>query len=270
MSSPPQTISLLCPTRGRPEKALKFCRSVLETARRPQRVEILLYLDADDPRRSQYLQLFRDRQSDFDRLWRCAFVIGEQMSISNAWNELAKRCRGNLLIMAADDQLYNDRGWDDRLDTETAKYPDEIFCMWFNEGHWQDRLCTFPIVSRKWCQTLGYFTTGLFECLYDDMWIWEIAKRVGRTHYIGDILTEHFHWSYGKGDIDETYARKQVDPNSRQLKPAVYRDMDLYCRTAPYRATDARRIAAVMQGEVRLQEVPLMVPGKATIFEGAQ
>ncbi|MCT7971871.1 glycosyltransferase family 2 protein [Laspinema olomoucense] len=266
MSNPQQTISLLCPTRGRPEQALRLALSVLNTASQPQRVELLFYVDDDDRKQSEYLEVFKTHKPKLDRFRRCGFLLGEAIGISKAWNELASRCQGNLLIMAADDQTYNDFGWDDRLDIETQKYPDEIFCMWFNEGHWQEKLCTFPIVSRKWCQTLGYFTTGLFECLYDDMWIWEIAKRVGRLHYIPDILTEHLHWGYGKAEIDETYQHKQVDAN-KNLKPAVYRDMDLYCRTVPYRETDARRIAAVMQGKVYLYPAQLMVPGKSTIFD---
>ena len=57
--------------------------------------------------------------------------------------------------------------------------------MWFNEGHWGEKLCTFPIVSREWYATLGYFTTGIFECLYDDIWITDLAHRVDRLHYIG-------------------------------------------------------------------------------------
>lgn len=227
---------------------------------------MLFYVDTDDRTKSKYLDLFKAHKTDLDRFGRCAFVIGEAIGISKAWNDLASRCEGNLLVMAADDQTYNDFGWDDRLDRETLNYPDEIFCMWFNEGHWGAELCTFPIVSRKWCLTLGYFTTGLFECLYDDMWIWEIAKRVDRLHYIPDILTEHLHWGYGKAAIDETYTRKQVSPD-RKLKPAVYRDMDLYCRTVAYRETDARRIADVMDGKVILQPVELRVPGKASIFD---
>lgn len=266
MSTPVQTISLLCPTRGRPDNALRLGLSALKTAAQPHRVEILFYVDEDDPTRSQYLDAFKGRREELNQFRRCAFLFGEAIGISKAWNELASRCQGNLLIMAADDQTYNDFGWDDRLDVETQKYPDEIFCMWFNEGHWGGNLCTFPIVSRKWCVTLGYFTTGLFECLYDDMWIWELARRVDRLHYIPDILTEHLHWGYGKAAIDETYSRKQVYGDGK-LKPAVYRDMDLYCRTAPYREADAKRLAAVMDGKVILRSVESQVPGKSSIFD---
>jgi FkbM family methyltransferase len=194
-------------------------------------------------------------------------LIGEPIGISKSWNELAARCQGDLLIMAADDQTYSDRGWDNRLDQEVEKFPDQIFCMWFNDGHWGEKLCTFPIVSRQWCLTLGYFTTGIFECLYDDLWIMDLAKRVDRLHYIPDVLTEHFHWSYGKAAIDTTYQWKQVNPEG-QLKPAVHRDMNLFGRTVYYRETDAKRLLAVMEKPTDLKSGMSRI-GKSSIFEGS-
>lgn len=239
-------ISLLCPTRDRPEKALRLALSILETATHPQRVEILFYLDSDDPSTEDYLSKFRTHQQQLSRFLRCPFIIGDPISISKSWNELASRSQGDILIMAADDQTYDTPGWDVRLDAEIQKFPDNIFCMWFNDGHWGEKLCTFPIVSRRWYTTLGYFTTGMFECLYDDLWIMDIGRILGRLHYIPDILTEHYHWSYGKSDIDPTYERHQVNAEGK-LKPAVQRDLDLFKRTTHYRELDARRLAAIMK-----------------------
>ena len=253
MSPVQQKISLLCPTRQRPNQALRLILTVLATADLPERVEVLFYIDADDPTREEYIKQFQSRASDLQRLSRCLFIVGDPIGISKAWNELAEKSQGDLLIMAADDQVYNTVGWDTLLDEEIQKYPDRIFCMWFNEGHWGEQLCTFPIVSRQWYSTLGYFTTGIFECLYDDLWITDLAKRVDRLHYIPDILTEHFHWSYGKSEIDATYERKQVDRDGK-IKPPVKRDMNLFLRTGHYREADARKLAKVMQGQVTLND----------------
>jgi hypothetical protein len=258
MSSLQQKISLLCPTRQRPAQALRLILTVLETAQVPQRVEVLFYIDADDPTREDYIKQFQSKEAELKQFDRCLFLVGDPIGISKAWNELAEKSQGDLLIMAADDQIYNTPGWDTRLDQEVQKYPDRIFCMWFNEGHWGAKLCTFPIVSRQWYSTLSYFTTGMFECLYDDLWITDLAKRVDRLHYIPDILTEHFHWSYGKSAIDSTYQRKQVGPQGK-IKPAVKRDMDLFLRTGHYREADAKKLAAVMEGGVKLNDgLPLI------------
>lgn len=257
-------ISLLCPTRGRADQAMRLALSVVATASQPDRVELLFYVDSDDLEKASYEQAISQHKAQLDRLHRCLLIVAEPIGISKAWNVLAALSQGDLLVMAADDQIYNTAGWDDRLLTETLRFPDKIFCMWFNEGHWGEKLCTFPIVSRKWCLGLGYFTTGLFECLYDDLWIMDLAQRLDRLHYIPDVLTEHFHWSYGKSDIDATYA-KQVDV-AGQLKPTVRRDMNLFSRTAPYRETDARRLAQLMRTPPPKLKPGLALMGQTSIF----
>ncbi|NJL22243.1 MAG: hypothetical protein HC895_17740, partial [Leptolyngbyaceae cyanobacterium SM1_3_5] len=265
MLSANATISLLAPTRGRPDQAIRLALSVLQTASQPKRVELLFYVDNNDAEQANYIQAFQQHKPQFDRFLRCALMIGEPIGISKAWNELAARSQGDLLVMAADDQTYNTAGWDDRLLLELQQFEDEIFCAWFNDGHWGKKLCTFPIVSRRWCLTLGYFTTGLFECLYDDLWMMDLAQRLDRLHYIPDVLTEHLHWSYGKSEIDATYEWKQVNSEG-QLKPPVRRDMNLFSRTAPYRETDARRLMQMMSSPPQPLKSGLALMGKASIF----
>lgn len=257
-------ISLLCPTRSRPAEALRLATCILKTARIPNRVELLFYLDDNDPKKLEYIQLFQGLNQELSRLKRCELIIGEQIGLLKSTNELARLCQGDLLILTSDDQIYNDSGWDTCLDREVKKYPDEIFCMWFNDGHWREKLCTFPIISRRWCLTLGYCVPGFFERLFADLWIADIAQRVGRLHYIPHILTEHLHWAYGKGNYDETYSQ-QLDADGR-IKPVVKRDMDLFAMTAHYREADARKIAAVMDSPITLQPgTPVL--GKSSIFD---
>lgn len=265
MTNQNATISLLCPTRGRAAQAMRLALSVVQTASQPERIELLFYVDSNDPEKVTYEKALQQHKSQLDRLRRCLVVVAEPIGISKAWNILAAVSQGSLLVMAADDQTYNTTGWDDRLLAEIQRFPDEIFCMWFNEGHWGENLCTFPIVSRKWCVTLGYFTTGLFECLYDDLWIMDLAQRLDRLHYIPDVLTEHLHWSYGKSEIDETYAWKQVN-NEGQLKPAVRRDMNLFSRTASYREADALRLVQHMDNPPQALKSGLALMGETSIF----
>ena len=54
LETPQIVISLLCPTRQRPEMAHKYMESVLSTASQPQRVELLFYLDFNDPMLHRY------------------------------------------------------------------------------------------------------------------------------------------------------------------------------------------------------------------------
>ena len=110
-------------------------------------------------------------------------------------------------MYSSDDQVYVDGGWDYRLDEEVAKYPDKIYCVWFNDGWEAENFCTFPIVSSQWIETLGYFMFPFFEHFFIDSWIWLLAKSLDRAIYIPEILVEHRHWKIGKSEKDDTYER---------------------------------------------------------------
>src|SRR4030042_5118951 len=178
-----KTISLLCPTRGHPTDAARLVLNVHRTVRFPEKIEILFYIDSDDPFKNDYLALRGAAKKRFRRLMRCEAIVGERINISKSWNALACECKGELLFMANDDKVYVDYGWDIQLDKETKKFPDGIFCMWFNDIRVAEFSACFPVVSRVWYEALGYFTPDVFEFYVNDTWIWDIAKRIGRLHY---------------------------------------------------------------------------------------
>ena len=102
---------------------------------------------------------------------------------------------GDILIMGNDDQEYQTQYWDTTLEGEVNKYPDDIYCAWFEDKINGPKHCAFPIISRKWYDTVGYFAPGVFNFGYNDTWVYDIAKRVGRTHFIPDVVVEHKHFS---------------------------------------------------------------------------
>lgn len=194
------TVSILCPTRERPDRAFNYAQSVFEKADNPERVELLFYIDNDDPKMEQYHQRWSSVKYDIK------FVCGDPVSVSKSWNTLARCASGNIFMMGNDDLYHETPGWDTRLDQEVAKFPDEIYCIWFNDKHKGEKLCTFPTVSRKWYETVGYFSPGIFEFFFNDTWVQDIGQRIGRLHYIPDVIIEHQHWTYGY-QADNTTAR---------------------------------------------------------------
>ncbi|MFH1868396.1 MAG: hypothetical protein ABH843_05450 [Candidatus Omnitrophota bacterium] len=237
-----KTISLLCPTRGRPKKVERFFSSIYRTAYMPERVEILFYMDSDDSCKDEYKNFFNKAKKRFVRLKRCRVLTGEPTSILKAWAIMAKECEGDLMIVANDDQVYVDYGWDDRLDEEVRKFPDDIFCMWFNDSNVGGEHSCFPIVSRRWVQTLGYYSPGIFKFLHIDTWIWDIARKINRLHYIPDVLVEHLAWEHKKAALDNTTQRHRAGAHSKDgLKDGL-----LLEKTDPQRVDDAKKLKAVI------------------------
>ena len=176
------------------------------TAACPSRVEILLYIDTNDPNLRRYktniLQLERTFVSNTISL-----IVGPSIGVPRAANILFEKSTADVFLTSNDDQVFISPGWDTRLDDEIGHYPDNIFCLWFNDEWESEKFCTFPIVSRKWIETLGYLQFPFFEHYFADAWIWMLAKAIDRTHYIGDIIVEHRHWKTGKSPKDPTYEK---------------------------------------------------------------
>jgi hypothetical protein len=232
------TFSLLCPTRGRPDHVRRLVESVDQSASFPSRLELLFYVDNDDRSIMEYVEFFSAAQSRYPRLMRIKGVTGEPKSVSLSWNDIARESVGDVLLMANDDQVYGHTGWDVRLDEEILRFPDEVYCIWFNDGINGDKHCAFPIVSRRWYETVGYFTPGIFDFLFNDTWIMAVAQLLGRVHYVGDVTVEHLHHCVNKSPLDTTY--------KRQLS-CYHRDADIFLRTDPIRRRDAALLLRVIK-----------------------
>ena len=206
------TISILTPTRNRPNNCERFIKSIYNTAKNPGNIELHFYVDNDDPSLEAYKSLAKHCYEEYNKFYKCEFEFGEPMSVSQSWNIIATKSTSYLLIMGNDDLIYRTPEWDTRLIQNLAiKYKqDPLWVSWFNDGINADRHCAFPIISREWYDTVGYFAPGCFNFGYNDTWVFDIAKRLDRTHYIPDILVEHMHFSKGKSDMDDTYARNRT------------------------------------------------------------
>ena len=230
-------ISLLCPTRQRIENTNRLITSLATTAYHPERIELLFYIDNDDPVIDDYRKLIEGWQGHLGRI---EAIYGPPISVSKSWNDIAKIAKGDILKMSNDDLIYRTGGWDDVLDREVKKYPDDIYCMWFNDMLHRQRMCTFPIISRKWYDTVGYFAPGVFAFFYNDTWVHDIAKRIGREHYIDEVIQEHMHFTVKKSKFDETYRRARDRANSND-------DGRIYKESADKREQDANKLRKVMR-----------------------
>jgi len=190
-------ISLLCPTRGRPDRAMQFLDSVLSTQNHPN--EIIFGLQSDDPKLDSYPQEIRSRA-----------VIFEPSSTVYYWNQMATMAKGDLLTLIADDVIMRTQGWDTKFAAAADQYLDGMCLITTQDGrnHGEppnDLPTPHPTVTRKWFEALGYFTfPGLFH-YYADTWNSSIARRLGRQINLYDVMWEHIK------EFDDT--RKEMRKN---------------------------------------------------------
>lgn len=243
-AGPDRALSLLCPSRGRVGNLGFFLRSVHRTAVKPGRVEVMVYVDDDDPALPAYRRLFARAPEIWPGLGACRLVVGPSEGVPQAWNALAAQARGDLLMMANDDQLYVDHGWDTTLDNRvtqlTALHGDDVWCLYFDDGQYTDGGRDFPIVTRTWYDTLGYFTPTVFQQWEVERWVFDIALRLERCYPVPGVFVEHRHYQDYKAPFDETYQRHRV------TREKSFADHALFLGTESQRAAEADRLRRVM------------------------
>lgn len=176
-------ISLLCPTRGRPDRAVQFLNSVLET--QSNNNEIIFGLQKDDPKLEEYPEAITSRAMFF-----------EPSTTVFYWNQMAQAAKGDLLTLIADDVIMRTSKWDDKFEAVRHLHPDGIYLITTQDGRNpgtqpNDLPTPHPTITREWFETLGYFTfPGLFH-YYADTWNAKIARRLKRQVNLYDVMWEH-------------------------------------------------------------------------------
>lgn len=229
----PELISILVPSRGRAREFSRMVRSAFSTATHSRFIEIVSYHDEDDPELTLYpnfcLFPFRDHTT----------IVGEQILLSQAWNECYSQARGEILMHCGDDIVFRTPGWDVTVRQTFAASQDKILLVHGDDvSPNTDALATHGFMHRRWVETLGYFVPPLFSSDWNDVWLTEIADMIGRRVKI-PIVTEHMHYAFNKAEYDLTYRQRE----ERGVRDGV---VEIFENTKDERAADASKLRAVM------------------------
>lgn len=226
-------ISLLLPTRGRPENMVRVVESAAATATGP--VEFVFYVDDDDkPSLSTAMKLMA--------LYDVNFVVEPRIVLSEMWNRCSEEAKYDVMMHAGDDLIFQTQGWDHMVMQVFDHFKDKIVFVHGDDLVHGPRLGTHGFLHRRWVQTVGYFVPPYFSSDYNDTWLNEVAERVDRKVYLPELITEHMHPDVGKAEYDQTH----MDRIERHHRDDV---ASLYARLGPKRDEDVRKLLAVI-GEI--------------------
>ncbi|MDB5308032.1 MAG: hypothetical protein JWO38_2234 [Gemmataceae bacterium] len=184
---PRPTCSLIVPTRGRPDQLRRFLDSVAATASRPKSLEILLVVDADDA---------PSLEVDHPKL-DVKYVVGPPGRTMGALNNTGYAVStGEYVMLLNDDVVIRTRGWDATALACFRRFPDPIALVHVNDTLIRDYLCTFPMVSRTFCELAGGICpTGYRRYRIDDHVedVFNLLAALGerRAVYLPDVVFEH-------------------------------------------------------------------------------
>lgn len=185
-------ISVCCPTRGRPDFAVRLYESIINTAK--NKVELVLAVDEDDPLLSEYKVKCPEAK----------FVIGDRHVLGTLYNRMWKQSSGEILMLTGDDMYFITKNWDLEVEKIVHSYPDKICFITGNiglgNGHFIGPLYLF--VTKRVCDILGYFCPPWLN-RWVDIWVADVGEKVGRL-FRAEISIDHVHPTMGKREYDQT------------------------------------------------------------------
>lgn len=174
-------LSILLPSRGRPDLCKRAVKSALETAE--GEVEVLVYVDDNDPLRVNY----------------SGVIIGPPRESSEAILYLSSIAKGDMMMFGCDDFIWKTKGWD-RIFRE--KMPAHgLAVLHYNDGH---NKAINPVFTRKWVEMTGLFPS-YFKHFGADTWVIDTARRAGQLISVKEVLIEHTKVK------DETFNRSRAN-----------------------------------------------------------
>jgi hypothetical protein len=213
ITTEPERISILCPTRNRPDQLVAMMDSALKMALKPQLIEFCLYIDLDDDSCGQ-IQFSENVK----------IVRGPRMWLSSMYNTLITAASGDYFFWSGDDVIFLTHGWDEELRQGIKSFPSKLGVVHVNDmaTSYPQKYATIGMVHRIWVDVFGYIFTPHLRDNGIDFWISNVANQTGRRLYLGDVKVEHRQYRQGKVTIDQTYIDR-LDDHKTYSPLEIYR-----------------------------------------------
>lgn len=166
-------ISVLIPSRGNPKELAQAIRALIDHSSNPDRVEIVVRLDADDPALPDYLSLLDSGISAWTK-----FIIGKSFGYSG-YNEYYDDCRrlacGDLMWVFNDDTMVKTKDWDIVYETALSNIPFGVAAANVTGDGYQ---WCMPMIRREVFDAVGHFCP--FPDVTPDRILDSYARQSGR------------------------------------------------------------------------------------------
>lgn len=170
-------ISILIPTRNRPNYLEKIFISLEETTEDKQLLDLWLYVDNDDIATKEFMETQGKKYSFAINCW-----IGSRTTTQGEmYNILRKECTRNpgIYMMGGDKMLFLTPNWDRVVRDRFNSYQDRILFAYPSVPLSLD-FGIFGFISAEWTNKLGKFFTEYFPFWYDDLWINQVGLMIDR------------------------------------------------------------------------------------------
>lgn len=170
-------VAVLCPTRERPDRFAEMCKSALLHPL----VDVLAYVDDDDPCLSDYFKLASER---------VLIGVDERVHPAASLNRLAKaHPEYDYFTMMVDDARYQDL----TVINDGMMHLDwweGIGVVHFDFGE-KTKFLNFPMLSKRMVGVLGYFANPACTWYCYDTTMQSLGEAIGRIEMLGKGAIVH-------------------------------------------------------------------------------
>lgn len=179
-------LSLIVPTRGRPAKLARMLDSVAGTTYHPERLEVVLVVDADDPASVVQHPRLRIRHA----------IVPPGLTMGALNSAGYEASTGDYVMLLNDDVIARTPGWDAIALGCFGRFPDSFALVHVNDALMRDNLCVFPLVSRAFCELAGgicpsSYTRYRIDDHIEDVFNLLVVLGERRVVYLPDVVFEH-------------------------------------------------------------------------------
>lgn len=195
-------ISLIHPSRSRPEKAFDTYSEWLKRCSSEHEIQHVLSLDLDDPKLHDYKKLFG------------SYIEYPNQNVVQAANAAAKYAQGEILLYLSDD-FKCPENWDKLIVEAFGERVNEPCLLKVHDDlqEFKKDVVTIPITTKALYDRLSYFFHPAYASMFCDQDIFWVCRNNGWLIERPDLVFEHHHYSNGKSQKDETYTRSDKNWN---------------------------------------------------------
>jgi hypothetical protein len=242
--------------------------SLAATVADPDAIEIVLVVDADDAESIAFT---------FPGLPLTRVVVRPGLTMGALNTAGYEASAGKYLMLLNDDVLARTAGWDRAICRCFHDFPDQILLVHCNDLIFEDKLCTFPVVSRRFCDLASGICPPVYQRYRIDDHIEDIFNLLAllgerRTIYLPGVVFEHLHFVVHPEGPRQYFSKEDV----------LAIDAPEFDRLFPARKELALRLKAQIAGpasptqmeawKTRLEAVrdwrDLRVPGRQQVIGG--
>lgn len=196
------SLTVLCPTRGRPDAAWALFDSIEKTRQNPH-TRLVFVLDHDDEAYAEYILPRGGHELTIRRPEHAGGMVNALNAA--ALDALREWPRERVLGFVGDDHRFRTPGWDVAFEEALTDRPGFVYG---NDLFWpKGEVPTQIFMSAEIVRELGWMALPTCKHLYvDNVWM-ELGQATGSIRYYKDFVVEHMHPAGGKAEWDDNYRR---------------------------------------------------------------